>query len=94
MMNDSMYEAIHVEAAYRALADVDVIHDHTTIGPLLASHAAPAGVPVVTTVHGQFHDTARLMYSRLPERVALIAISHPHRFSPSSPRASGSKAEH
>jgi glycosyltransferase involved in cell wall biosynthesis len=80
-LNNSMYEAIHVEAAYRSLAHVDIIHDHTTIGPLLGSHAAPAGVPVVTTAHGPFHTTARQMYSRLPDRVSLIAISHPHRAS-------------
>jgi hypothetical protein len=67
-LNNSMYEAIHVEAAYRSLTNVDIIHDHTTIGPLLGSHAAPAGVPVVTTAHGPFHTTARQMYSRLPDR--------------------------
>jgi glycosyltransferase involved in cell wall biosynthesis len=78
-MNDSMFEALHVEAAYRALADVDIIHDHTTIGPLLGSHAAPVGVPVVTTAHGPFHAAAKQMYSRLPDRVSLISISHPHR---------------
>jgi glycosyltransferase involved in cell wall biosynthesis len=80
-LNNSMYEALQVEAAYRSLTNVDVIHDHTTIGPLLGSHAAPAGVPVVTTAHGPFHTTARQMYSRLPARVSLIAISHPHRAS-------------
>jgi hypothetical protein len=76
-MGDSMHEALQVEAAYRALTDVDVIHDHTTIGPLLGAHAAAPGIPVVTTVHGPFHATARQMYSRLPDRVSLIAISHP-----------------
>jgi glycosyltransferase involved in cell wall biosynthesis len=80
-MNDSMFEALHVEAAYRALAHVDIIHDHTTIGPLLGSHAAPVGVPVVTTAHGPFHAAAKQMYSRLPDRVSLISISHPHRAS-------------
>jgi glycosyltransferase involved in cell wall biosynthesis len=80
-MNDSMFEALHVEAAYRALADVDVIHDHTVVGPLLGSHAAPQGVPVVTTIHGPFHQVARQLFSRLPDRVSLVAISHPQRAS-------------
>jgi len=82
-MHDSIIESLHVEAAYRALADsdVDVIHDHTVVGPLLGSHAAPARVPVVTTVHGQFNDVSRQVYSRMPSRVSIIAISHPHRAS-------------
>ncbi|HEY6793496.1 MAG TPA: glycosyltransferase family 4 protein [Kineosporiaceae bacterium] len=80
-MHDSIIESLHVEAAYRALADsdVDVIHDHTVVGPLLGSHAAPARVPVVTTVHGQFTDVARQVYSRMPSGVSIVAISHPHR---------------
>ena len=80
-MHDSIIESLHVEAAYRALAesDVDVIHDHTVVGPLLGSHAAPARVPVVTTVHGKFDEVSRQVYSRMPGRVSIVAISHPHR---------------
>lgn len=78
-IQDSVLESIHVEAAYRKFQDVDVIHDHTVIGPVFGSHAAPAGVPVVTTMHGPFSPTARQLYSRLPERVSLIAISHSQR---------------
>jgi glycosyltransferase involved in cell wall biosynthesis len=78
-IGDSMLESLHVEAAYRSLTDVDVIHDHTTVGPLLSSHAAPAGVPVVTTAHGPFDAAARQLFSRLPGHVSLIAISHPQR---------------
>jgi len=80
-IGDAIFESIHVEAAYRALADVDVIHDHTCVGPLLGSHAAPPGVPVVTTMHGPFDDKARRLYSRLPGRAHLICISHPQRIS-------------
>jgi glycosyltransferase involved in cell wall biosynthesis len=80
-IGDAIYESIHVEAAYRALADVDVIHDHTSVGPLLGSHAAPPGVPVVTTMHGPFDDKARRLYSRLPGRAHLICISNPQRAS-------------
>jgi glycosyltransferase involved in cell wall biosynthesis len=78
-MENSAIESIHVEAAYKKLADVDVIHDHTIIGPIFGSRAAAPGVPVVTTMHGPFHQTGRMLYSRLPERVSLIAISHHQR---------------
>ena len=46
-------ELAHVEQAYRELADMDVIHDHTLTGPTWAAEPPP-GVPVVTTAHGQF----------------------------------------
>jgi len=32
-------EAAHVLAAYEALADTDIIHDHTVLGPPLAGRA-------------------------------------------------------
>jgi glycosyltransferase involved in cell wall biosynthesis len=34
-------EAAHVLAAYDALTDVDVIHDHTLLGPLVAARHGP-----------------------------------------------------
>lgn len=80
-IQDSTYESLHVEAAYRALSDVDVIHDHTVVGPLLASHLSRPEVPVVTTMHGPFDDKARRLYSRLPGRAHLICISGPQRAS-------------
>lgn len=80
-IGDSMFETLHVDAAYRALAHCDVIHDHTTVGPVLGSLSAPPGVPVVTTMHGPFHATARQLYSRLPGRAHLVCISHPQRAS-------------
>lgn len=78
-IQDSMLEGIHVEAAYRKLVDVDVIHDHTIIGPVFGSHAAAPGIPVVTTMHGPFSPTGRQLYSRLPDRVSLISISRHQR---------------
>ena len=36
-------EAAHVLAAYEALADVDIIHDHTVMGPQLAGGAGYPG---------------------------------------------------
>ena len=52
-MGASAPEAAHVLAAYQALAgDVDIIHDHTDLGPVAGQHGM-ARQPVVTTIHGQ-----------------------------------------
>ena len=39
-------EAAHALAAYEALADVDIIHDHTVLGPLLAAQRGISRPPV------------------------------------------------
>ncbi|MDQ1711461.1 MAG: hypothetical protein QOE45_911 [Frankiaceae bacterium] len=70
-------EAAHVLAAYDALRDRDVIHDHTLIGPLLT--ARHGGVPVVTTNHAPFTPEIRRVFAATAERVALVAISHAQR---------------
>ncbi len=50
----------------------DVIHDHTLVGPFLATPNAP----VITTNHGPF-DNPELatIFSRLPRAIPIIAIS-------------------
>jgi glycosyltransferase involved in cell wall biosynthesis len=70
----SVPELRHVLAAYEALGDCDVIHDHTMIGPTYAS--ALTDVPVVTTIHGPLNVELADIYGRIAERVPLIAISH------------------
>lgn len=68
-------ELSHAVWAYRSIGDVDVVHDHTMVGPFVASHL---DVPcVVTTNHGPFRssDLGRI-YRVLPPKVAVIAISH------------------
>jgi glycosyltransferase involved in cell wall biosynthesis len=80
----SVYESAHVLAAYEALADVDLIHDHTLLGPLVAGRAGIRRPPVVTTNHGPFTDETRPIWSTVTEHAALICISH------SQARASGS----
>ena len=77
-------EAAHVLAAYASLAqDVDVVHDHTALGPLLApalEAAATACVPVVLTLHGPPTDAARrLLLSHAARNAALVAISRSQR---------------
>ncbi|MDX2344845.1 MAG: glycosyltransferase family 4 protein, partial [Acidimicrobiia bacterium] len=64
-------------AAYDAVKDLDVIHDHTVFGPLYArQYAHPA---IVTTNHGPFTEDARALYARIGETAAVVAISHHQR---------------
>lgn len=70
----SVPELRHVLAAYDALGDCDIIHDHTMIGPTYAS--ALTDVPVVTTIHGPLNVELLDIYRRIAARVPLIAISH------------------
>jgi glycosyltransferase involved in cell wall biosynthesis len=72
-MGASQPEIQHVLAAYEALVDVDVVHDHTLIGPLHAQRAARA--PVVTTNHGPFDAALLALYREVAPRVPVIAIS-------------------
>jgi glycosyltransferase involved in cell wall biosynthesis len=80
-------EMPHVLAAYDALADVDLIHDHTLLGPFIAGVEGLAGVhrpPVVTTNHGPFTDDTRPIWAKIAKHASIICISH------SQARASGS----
>lgn len=71
-------EMPHVVRAYRELAGVDVIHDHTISGPLRAS--APRGhPPVVTTLHGALIPELRGLYVAAADRVHIVAISQAQR---------------
>ena len=79
----SIVESAHVVAAYEALADVDLIHDHTLLGPLVAGTAGVRRPPVVTTNHGPFTDETRPIWSAITQHASLICISH------SQARASG-----
>lgn len=72
----SVPEAAHVLAAYEALHHVDIIHDHTVLGPLVAPRAG--GPPVVTTNHGPFTPLTRRIFEEIARRAAVVAISHDH----------------
>ncbi len=74
-MNTTAEELRHVQGAYDALAgEVDVIHDHTNLGPVWAL-AAGVTTPIVMTAHGPITDNNRGIYSMLGTRVRLVAIS-------------------
>jgi len=74
-MGRSLAEAAHVIAAYDELADMDVIHDHTVLGPLVAARRH-FPVPVVVTNHGPFDAEARRVYARIGQEATIVAISH------------------
>lgn len=74
-MGDLVGELGQVQAAYDLLADeVDLIHDHTLLGPLWAV-ATGVHTPVATTCHGQFTTELTALYRAVADRVAVIAIS-------------------
>jgi glycosyltransferase involved in cell wall biosynthesis len=75
-MGTSVEEAAHVLAAYEELDDVDVIHDHTILGPLLGPLSRPAVLPVVTTHHGVFTAENRRIFAQIAEHARVVAISH------------------
>src|SRR5688572_23211305 len=72
-MGSILGETSHVLAAYDALSDCDVIHDHTLLGPLLTTRHR---VPIVTTNHAPFTPEIRALYAAVTPAVALVAISH------------------
>lgn len=75
-MGESTAEAAHVLAAYQALAGVDIIHDHTILGPLLAAGRGLRHPPVVTTCHGAFTAQTRRIFADAGRRAAIVSISH------------------
>jgi glycosyltransferase involved in cell wall biosynthesis len=68
-------ELAHVVRSYRAMDEMEIIHDHTLAGPLYR-HRLP-GVPIVTTNHGPYRPFLRDVYGAMAnDDVHLIAISH------------------
>ncbi len=67
-------ELRHVIAAYDAVADFDIVHDHTLVGSVYADRLP--WLPVVTTNHGPFESDLGALYRTTSDRVPVIAISH------------------
>jgi len=67
-------EMRHVIHAYRNALDVDLVHDHTLVGPVYADRFD--GLPVVTTNHGPFESELGDYYRAIGDRTPVIAISH------------------
>ena len=79
-MGMTVPECAQALRAYDVLTQdgVDVIHDHTTAGGLVAA-SLPCLPPVVATNHGPFTDVTRLLWSKVAEWACVVAISHAQR---------------
>ncbi|MEH1168596.1 glycosyltransferase family 4 protein [Micromonospora sp. CPCC 205539] len=77
-LGESLPELAHLARVNQIIraADYDVIHDHTTIGPLVAGRRA---VPTVATVHGNPVGEYGDVLNDVDQGVALVAISHTQR---------------
>jgi glycosyltransferase involved in cell wall biosynthesis len=72
-MDSGRQEILHVLRAYEAMGDVDIVHDHTLLGPL-CQRAIP-NVPRTTTLHGPFDDELTRIYGAMGRETSLVAIS-------------------
>ena len=72
-LRGSLSELSHVIRAYDGLRGVDIIHDHTLAGPLLARKAPR--VPAVTTIHGPLTPSSADLYRAMAANTAIIGIS-------------------
>ncbi len=77
-LGEPLPEVVHAAKVARMLdsLDVDVVHDHTLTGPLLARGRR---VPTVVTVHGPTSDDPGEYYRALGETVRFVAISDAQR---------------
>jgi glycosyltransferase involved in cell wall biosynthesis len=78
-MGAAEHEGAHVLAAYEALRDVDVVHDHTVLGPLVGPPWCARTGPIVTTLHGPWNASVQRVYCRTGQHAALVAISRSQR---------------
>lgn len=76
-MGSATIEAPYVLAAYDEFAgEVDVIHDHTQLGFLIAGDR---GIPTLTTNHNLFDPDRRRIYAEAASRhIGVVAISKHH----------------
>ncbi|MEV0153160.1 glycosyltransferase family 4 protein [Micromonospora sp. NPDC050686] len=77
-LGESLPELAHLARVRQLVgpADFDVVHDHTTIGPLVAGRRT---VPTVATVHGNPVGEYGDVLSDTDHGVGLVAISHAQR---------------
>jgi len=73
-IGQSLPEALHAATAATLLLDLDldVVHDFSLTGPLLA---AGRDVPTLVTVHGDLRGDLGAYYRALGDRVGLVAVS-------------------
>jgi glycosyltransferase involved in cell wall biosynthesis len=73
MIGNTIEELRHTAVAYELLGDVDVIHDHTLLGPLVGRPANDT--PVVVTHHGPFDQATLPLFQTISHRAGIVAIS-------------------
>lgn len=73
-LGESFPDAVHTARAAKALAslDLDVVHDHSFLGPL---HAIGRRFPTIITAHGPVDGEVGDYYKAISENVELVAIS-------------------
>lgn len=74
LMGQSDVELHHLIHAYHRVADFDIVHDHTVLGPLYGQGRCRG--QMLTTNHGPFTREVNDIYARAVPQTALIAISH------------------
>lgn len=72
----SALEFQHVAAAYAAFATMDIIHDHTVLGPIYA--AGRSITARVTTNHNPFIEPFNSIFRAAGASIPVIAISQHH----------------
>jgi glycosyltransferase involved in cell wall biosynthesis len=75
-MGATVPETAHVLAAYESLADMDIIHDHTTLGALVSGLHGMRTPPVVHTHHNSVTGETAPILTRISRHASLVAISH------------------
>ncbi|PZF92558.1 glycosyltransferase family 4 protein [Micromonospora endophytica] len=77
-LGESLPELAHLARVNHLLsaADFDLVHDHSTVGPLVAGRRE---VPTVATVHGNPVGEYGTVLSDTDRGVGLVAISHTQR---------------
>jgi glycosyltransferase involved in cell wall biosynthesis len=77
-MGQALPEVVHAAQLPELLADlaVDVVHDNTLAGPLVA---ATHGLPTVVTAHGPVQGDLGAYYRTLSTRASLVALSDAQR---------------
>jgi len=75
---DPAHETVQVLTAYDAMPDVDVVHDHTTIGPFLAALRRPE-LPLVSTSHEVFDSGFRRLFTAVARTASVVCVSQDQR---------------
>jgi glycosyltransferase involved in cell wall biosynthesis len=84
-LGEAFPEVVHAAVTRRAVErlagchGLDLVHDHTTAGPLNARHYTALGLPTTVTVHGLINDDVRRFYGVVGADAHLVAISRRQR---------------